>query len=593
MKNLPLEIVDFSEIRNADKNYYYADKTHHLYEVLNLHMPQCLCRPRRFGKSLLVSTLKAILEGRRELFKGLWIDGSDYDWKPYPVIRLEMNLIESSSVESMNSSLLNYLDQIAKREGLIIEGSSPSSFLMSLIWELYAKYDQKVCLLIDEHDAPFLKNINNPDLADKIRKKLIQFYMLVKSDGEKLRRVFMTGVSRFITTSIFSSLNNIHYITFDPCFADICGFNYEEFNVLFEDRLDFALEQLKIKKIIAHNATGKHLRALIQQWYDGYSWDGETKVYNPYSLLSFFNQLEFSDFWYQTGSPTFLKHPKDSQPRVFDLSKGLLPINGSDVKIDEIDELEPASLMLQTGYLTVKERLRKGIYESDFNLCLPNLEVKASFIPLTLSIDRPNNLLSAKKLSEQMMAALFKRDAARVEKALSGYLTLHNFDSHTSEKYCFTLLLSALLMADQCPERDYDAKGDCVVSLKSPSSDHYMIEVTYLPVQQSAKKEAQKTGTPKIQQLETKANPTKRTKTQSDGTPARAKKQTEQKKQEQEKPDLKKIRLKMSDLAKESIARIYKKYYRFDLRRSKRVFNVAVVVSGQDDVLVKFEEDVN
>jgi hypothetical protein len=330
---------------------------------------------------------------------------------------------------------------------------------------------------------------------------------------------------------------------------------------------------------------------LIRQWYDGYSWDGETKVYNPYSLLSFFNQLEFSDFWRQTGTPTFLKQHNDSQPRVFDLSDNLTPIRDESIKINEIAKLDTVSLMVQTGYLTVKGWVR-GLFMTAFNLGLPNLEIKASLIPLTLSIDRPNNLLSAKKLSVQMMEALFKRDAAGVEEAFSGYLTQHNFDSHSSKKYCRTLLLSALLMADQCaqPEK-YGAEWDGVAHLKSPDSDDCIIELKYLPVQEVSKAEAPKT----------KANPQKRTVTQSDVTPASPKQQPEQEKTEQEKtdkekPDQKKLendkhRLKMAKLADKSIALLHRQYHRFRLVRSPPVFKAVLVVSGRADVLVKFEED--
>jgi hypothetical protein len=571
MKDLPLGVADFSEISDVDNNYYYVDKTHLLYEIVKRRKPYFLSRPRRFGKTPLLSTLKAILEGRRDLFKGLWIDGSNYHWTPYSVIRLEMNGINSSSKELFWASLFSNLNRIAKRAGLIIQEPSPADFLSSLILALYEKYKQKVAVLIDEYDAPILKQITKPELADDIRSELAEFYGALKTNEDMRGHVFITGISRFTKTSIFSILNNFIDITFDPAFADICGFNYEEFNVLFENRLDYTLEHLKDNKSIAIDATGEHVKTLVEQWYDGYTWDGKTKVYNPWSLLSFFDTPEFSSFWSQTGTPTYLKKLIDSRQIVFDAPK-LEPITITKIQIDEIDKLDPDSLLLQSGYLTVKE-IEHGTRDGkSLHLCLPNLEVELSFIPLLFSIEFPKAPLLAKELSVQMIRALFKQNASEIEEAFSGYLEQYSYDSHiAAEKYYHTLLRSALFLADQRSlSQGHTAKGIFDVHLRSPRGDDYIIEVKHLSVN----------GESETTEPETMPKPQKRTKTKSSETPASPKQQTEQEK----------LRLKMAKLAKKAITQIDKKYANMFLRGSNRVFKVALVVSDRTDVLVKIVE---
>ncbi|MDR2142145.1 MAG: AAA family ATPase [Deltaproteobacteria bacterium] len=224
MKLLPKGIASFLALRYKD--FLYADKTKLLYELVNLQQPFFLSRPRRFGKSLTVSVLKSILEGRRELFKSLWIDSSDYDWRPYPVIHLSLSSIKTDSLDSVDKTLLADLQLIALREKLSFyvappdnESSQdnlaiPSVFFKYLIEGLYYKYNRSpVAILIDEYDAPILSEITQPELADQIRKALKKFYAVLKDSEEYRGFTFITGVTKFTKTSIFSDLNNLEDLT--------------------------------------------------------------------------------------------------------------------------------------------------------------------------------------------------------------------------------------------------------------------------------------------------------------------------------------------------------------------------------------------
>ncbi|MDR0548370.1 MAG: AAA family ATPase, partial [Deltaproteobacteria bacterium] len=221
MKEIPIGIADFFEIRQ--ENYFYADKTESLYNLLGGETPYFLSRPRRFGKTLLVSALEAILEGRRELFKGLWIDSSDYDWTPNPVVHLSLTSIVTTSVEDLNRDLSAYLQNIAKLAGLTIYETNPTTFFRTLITDLYLKYNRKVAVLIDEYDAPILAQIERPELAKEIRDATSSFYAVLKNVEKYRGFTFITGVTKFSKTSIFSSLNNFEDLTLDKNYATICG----------------------------------------------------------------------------------------------------------------------------------------------------------------------------------------------------------------------------------------------------------------------------------------------------------------------------------------------------------------------------------
>ncbi|MDR2142023.1 MAG: AAA family ATPase, partial [Deltaproteobacteria bacterium] len=308
MKDLPIGMADFEEIRLADS--VYADKTEFLRNLLKVRKPYFLSRPRRFGKSLLVSTLEAILRGRRELFQGLRIDSSDYDWTTYPVIRFSMDSIYSDDPEEVKKELRHALDTIVSHESfspdcleLLKSSPSPGTYLASLIQELHLKYGLKPAILIDEYDAPIIRHLDQPERANQVRKILQQFYSALKHAEKDRGFTFITGVTKFTKASIFSALNNLVDLTLDDDYANICGFTLEEFDALFQDHLVETLGYFKSKADWATEWAIADLRREILAWYDGYSWDGKSRVLNPWSVLNFFRSNSFSNYWYNSGDP--------------------------------------------------------------------------------------------------------------------------------------------------------------------------------------------------------------------------------------------------------------------------------------------------
>jgi len=297
MKRLPIGIQTFSKIIEGD--YVYADKTKYVYDLINSASYYFLSRPRRFGKSLLLDTIAEAFKGSKELFKGLWIYDSDYTFESHPVIRLDMSNISNKTPEVLEISLASQLRKQIRQEGLDIIDELPSDMFKSIIEGLYEKYAQKVVVLIDEYDKPIIDHIHDVPAAEANRLVIRGFYGVLKSMDPFLRFTFLTGVSKFAKTSVFSELNNLKDITMTRQYANICGIPVEDLDKYFGEHI----ESLKTLKEFQNCGD---LRGKILEWYDGYSWDGETRVINPFSLLTFFGQERFGAFWYASGSPKFL-----------------------------------------------------------------------------------------------------------------------------------------------------------------------------------------------------------------------------------------------------------------------------------------------
>jgi hypothetical protein len=270
MKELPVSIANFSEI--SQENYLYADKTEFLYNLVRFKKPYFLSRPRRFGKTLLISTLEAIFEGRRDLFKGFWIDGSNYDWTPYPVIHLSLNSNTIINPEALDQSLSYDLLEIADTAQVKLRGNNAVDLLKSLIRRLYTqdankkenKQNKGVVVLIDEYDLPIINYITDDLMANAMRMFLKNFYGVLKGEGKYLRFIFITGVTKFAKISLFSELNNLADLTLNDNFATICGFTVSEFDSLFSEHLTGSLAKFKTKSWLDQEATVDDLR--IRFW---------------------------------------------------------------------------------------------------------------------------------------------------------------------------------------------------------------------------------------------------------------------------------------------------------------------------------------
>ena len=504
----PVGITDFEEFRR--KNYYYADKTMFLYQLVENAKPYFLSRPRRFGKSLFLDTLEYVLQGRRDLFKGLWIDESDYDWTPCPVIRLDM-----SKATADNPALIDdYLSAVVKNAAAMMDieaaGPSPGHMLDGFIQRLYVKNGrkEKVAVLIDEYDAPIVFFIDRPGEANKAREKLSIFYSMLKSNSKYVGHIFITGVSRFTKTSIFSSLNHLVDLTFDRRFAAICGFTEGQLDDLIARDQGRARRALIDNDFLSEDATDADLKELLKECYDGYSWDGKTKVYNPWPIINVFEVAAIKRYWYESGSPRFLVDLFRSGRATFDLLREIPTIRESDCQIEDINQISTEALLLQTGYLTIEDVVTKAKADGDskaegkakadgdskaegnvkavigvsYRLGFPNLEVTADFVSLLLSIKPTDDFLAARQLAVETRDRLLGLDMEGLEESFGRFLALFPFDIHVeAEKYYHSMFLFAMILAKQrYTGQEHTSHGILDVRVMGGDGSDHIVEMKIL-----------------------------------------------------------------------------------------------------------------
>lgn len=367
-------VQSFEKLRHT--NSIYIDKTRFIWELVNQPSPIFLSRPRRFGKSLFLSTLEAYFQGRRDLFDGTFISGVETEWKKYPVIHIDLNSSNFQTKEGVIDVLSRQLD-IYEREWAIPrpESESPEGRLENIILEARKKFGQNVVLLFDEYDKPLISNLHDAQLLNEIRSILKPVYGLIKSLDKCIRFAMITGVSRFSKTSIFSDVNNLVDISFIDQFNDICGISESEL------KRDFYLSISNLAKKL--NLDIDQTRKILKTNYDGYHFADPAVtegIYNPFSLISVFKFNRIFDYWFDSGTPTFLV--KNLIANNFDYKK-LEGMAISQVKLQQSDTLsgDPIVLLFQTGYLTIKSVPMPMMYTIGF----PNEEVERSFYNLLLT----------------------------------------------------------------------------------------------------------------------------------------------------------------------------------------------------------------
>ncbi|MGC8588958.1 MAG: AAA family ATPase, partial [Hydrogenobaculum sp.] len=379
-----------------EDNYYYVDKTMFVKKLQNGGY-YFLSRPRRFGKSLFLDTLKEAFSGNKELFKGLYLyDNWDWD-KKYPIIKFDLSQAYPDTEDNLIKSINSFLRRIADSYGIKLEEELIGLKFQELIQKLYEKYNQKVVILVDEYDKPILDVIEDLEKARRNRDILKKFFEILKPSDPYIKLVFLTGVSRFSKVSIFSGLNQLNDITLDPNFATICGYTEKELESVFQERLkDFDKDK-------------------IREWYNGYSWLGE-KVYNPFDILLLFDKKMFKAYWFETATPTFLikmlRQNKYYIPNLENLEVGDEILSNLD-----LDNLRVENLLFQSGYLTIKEFLKEdGIYI----LSYPNLEVRKSFNnTLLYYIDFDANKITKTELS--IKQALREKEIDKLKDILQSF----------------------------------------------------------------------------------------------------------------------------------------------------------------------------
>lgn len=365
MKRLPIGIQTFRDIIFND--YLYVDKTEKIFDLVN--NPKgvyFLSRPRRFGKSLLISTLNEIFEGEKELFKELRIYRSDYSWEKYPVVRIDFSKEKAENKDDLKGFILYQLKNIADKYGISLTRDQYYEAFDELLTKLSAI--NKVVVLIDEYDKPIIDNIENKELAVELREILKGFYTIIKACDEHIRFVLLTGVSKFSKAGVFSGLNNLKDISMNVGYSSLLGITQQEMKSCFKKYIDQFLESENIDK--------SELIKKITYWYDGFCFSRSCeKVFNPFSMLLLFDNAEFGNYWFESATPSFLI--KLMKEKNFDVKKMQgLEVREENLSVYEIENLSAVPLLFQTGYLTIKE------YDNDFmtyRLGYPNFEVENSF----------------------------------------------------------------------------------------------------------------------------------------------------------------------------------------------------------------------
>ncbi|MDR1165184.1 MAG: AAA family ATPase, partial [Deltaproteobacteria bacterium] len=382
-KRIALGEDNFSKF--IENNWLYVDKTRQIHSLVNEGSAYFLSRPRRFGKSLLLSALEALFSGPPDpkgppsgLFKDLWIGKSDFVFpERHPIISLSM-AGRGHGDEELKRTIVTSLRWIIKKENLGIETSYTGTDFSIVIEALYKKYNKEVVILIDEYEAPVSENIKNISLALQNRDTLTDFYSGLKSAGKYTRFTFVTGVTRYAFMGLSAGLNHLDDLTLDERYADICGFTREELDRYFLPYLPDIARKMKNRGVLAQERTIADLRAKILNFYDGYTWDGETKILNPYSLLKFIKKMAFNPYWTLIGAPNdFLKSIVSNNPLDFLMDK-LQNLTEKDVGVAEVGSLAPAPALFQTGYLTVESvtNTEKGAF---YKLRTPNEEITPDF----------------------------------------------------------------------------------------------------------------------------------------------------------------------------------------------------------------------
>lgn len=373
MQTLPIGIHTFARIRQ--ENWLYVDKTQYIYDLITGGSVYFLSRPRRFGKSLLISTLQAIFEGKRELFEGLWLtQQTDYAFEPYHVLQIDMSKIRAENSDQLTQALLFQIDSWAERFGINLKNTNYSGRFGELIQKL--SQDKKVVILIDEYDKPILDHLTKPT-RDEIKETLKGFYTTIKASDPYLRFVLLTGVTKFSKISVFSGLNNLQDITMHPRYAEMLGITQMELETYFTDRLAALAEEVGLSY--------KETLDKVRYWYNGYRFSAQAVyVYNPFSVLLLLEQLEFKFHWFETGTPTFLLELMKNNPQSWRQIPDTKWVSERSFSSYEVERLQSLPLLFQSGYLTIRD-ISDEYEERLYLLDYPNFEVKKAFLSEVLA----------------------------------------------------------------------------------------------------------------------------------------------------------------------------------------------------------------
>jgi hypothetical protein len=428
MRDMPIGIQDFEKLRTG--NYVYVDKTEYVYQLARLSTPFFLGRPRRFGKSLLLSTLKAYFEGKRELFQGLAMERQEKSWIRYPVLHIDLNVKAYEGIDDLYTGININLKQYERQLGIVPDETDLSARFYDLIRTACDKSGQKVVVLVDEYDRPLLQTIENKEIRDEVRNTLKGFYGVLKSADPWLRFVLLTGVTKFSKVSVFSDLNMLRDISMNPQYAGICGISARELEENFKPELEELAEK--------NNMTYEEAVTETKKCYDGYHFAKHSEgMFNPFSVLNTLADSTFAYYWFQTGTPTFLVEliKRDGfDPLQF--AEGV-DISGETINDYRADGNNPVSLLYQSGYLTIVGYDRElDKYTLDF----PNEEVRYGFLkellPAYLSLPADQLGFFIQKFLEDLRAGNVDGFMDRLKSLLAGI----PYDLNKTAEYHYQLI---------------------------------------------------------------------------------------------------------------------------------------------------------
>ena len=377
-RNMPIGIQDFEIMRTCP--YVYVDKSQFISKLEIVGRAYFLTRPRRFGKSLFLSTLQAYFEGRKELFRGLAIEKfkveSGSEWQSYPILKLDLNAKKYTKEEDLDEILAEHIAKWKFIYGIECEYKSPESAFAYIIQSLYDKFNKRVVILIDEYDKPLIATLENEKLQEQYRSMLKAFYGVIKSLNGCIHLSFLTGVTKFSKVSIFSDLNNLDDISFDEKYSSLCGITEEELKNNFSKEIE--------SLACVYKKTYDEMLDVLRAKYDGYRFsEKEERIYNPFSIFNVFDKNKLGDYWFETGTPTFMVRLLEQKAFKIPDLEGSIEVSLENLDAYRIDYENLTPLLFQSGYLTIKN------YNEEFRsyfLGYPNDEVKYAFLDRLMQV---------------------------------------------------------------------------------------------------------------------------------------------------------------------------------------------------------------
>ena len=475
-------VQEFDWIR--ERKSQYIDKTAYVYKMVSTDAKYFfLSRPRRFGKSLLVDTLRCYFEGRKELFEGLYIYDKEKEWKKYPVIRLDLSNGKYFEKELVHGTINAILKQHEKRWG-ITKPEDPTNYdarLTAMIQAAYEQTGERVVILVDEYDAPMLDSIKDSDLQDYIRNRIRNLFSPLKAQANYLRFVFLTGISKFSQLSVFSELNNLQQLTFDPQYEAVCGITEEELMTQWKPDIEnLARKMNEIYSRWGIHYTFEEVVAKLKETYDGYHFSNRfTDIYCPWSLVNAFTMGDIQNFWFSPGTPTMLVNVmRQHNISIQQIDHFQARLSRFDAPTERISD--PIPMLFQSGYLTLKEY---NPFNQKYTLGFPNGEVREGFaislykyymedyVGSQDTLGNAYNDLRLKETSIEQFVETIRRWYAGIPYSIT--------DKNQNEQLYQSLIYAALIgFGADVQAEDHTSDGRMDIALKLPDAI-YIMELKY------------------------------------------------------------------------------------------------------------------